>query len=155
MKGEFKHFNLKVFNIDSLSENEKRLGIYGDGKIYGGQDFYFSSQENKRGLIELTIYGFYLGEITEGFEITYLVYSFTGELISSFRVASKFEGNGYFSRSWGNFLDKGTYELYSEFNGQNGELDKKTYSKTITKIKPDGKIEQQTFEIQSEKYSVH
>jgi len=40
------------------------------------------------------------------------------------------------------------------WHGQGGEMDKKTYSKTITKIKPGGKIKQQTYQVRTKKTQI-
>ena len=115
---------------------EKDAAIHPNENLIGGHDIYYSSQKSKRGLIEFTIYYLDLGAITEGLEITYSIsiYNIKGGLISSFRVTSKFDGNGYFSNSWGNFLDKSTFEFYSEHNGQDGELDKKLTQRPSQKL---------------------
>ncbi|MBI1767677.1 MAG: hypothetical protein HYR67_04825 [Bacteroidetes bacterium] len=147
MKGEFKHFNLMEFNTDSLSENEKRLGIYHEGKIYSGQDVYYSSQKNERGLTEFTIYYFELGELNDGYRITYLIFDNNGPLISSFDVAYSLaessENSKMFMKAYGKFLNESTYELTEEYGSkdENGT----TISKKVIRIKSNGKIEEKKF----------
>jgi hypothetical protein len=157
---QFKYTDLNKFSIDTISW-EKRQDIYKkiDSSLYFkiyqdtslhyiGNDllglsfnFLYSTQKNKRGLIEITILSQQEGSYCE--KICYNIYNSNGKLLSTFIVASVCGDGGYYETSSGNFLNDSTYQLLSEDNylTKDAELENIiTHIKTTTTIKSNGAI---------------
>jgi hypothetical protein len=170
IEDRFKFGNLKEFDVDTISWDRRTsfykkidslsfFQIYQDTtQEYLGQypgsidlDFFYSKQNNKRGLIELTILSQREGEYCD--RILYNIYDLSGRLISSFRVAGSCGDGGYYETAHGKFLNDSTYELLSEDNYKTEDVDKLnliTYSKTTTIIKPNGTIVQSDTTLKTE-----
>jgi hypothetical protein len=163
IENKFKYSDLSEFSIDTIQWDKRKdfytkldsiefFQIYQDTtlKEYLGQysesidlDFFYSKQRSKRGLLEFTILTQREGEYCD--RILYNIYSLDGKLISSFRVAGSCGDGGYYESASGKFLNDSTYELLSEDNYKTEDIENPniiTYSKTVTIIKPNGKIVQ-------------
>ncbi len=161
IKNKFKYADLVEFSIDTIQwENRKYFYAKLDSleffqinqdtisKQYLGQDsasldldFFYSKQKSKRGLMEFTILT--QRESVYCDNISYTIFDLNGKLISSFRVAGSCGDGGYYETASGKFLNDSTYELLSEDNYKTDDIDRTniiTFSKTITIIKPNGKI---------------
>ncbi len=155
---KFKYHNLKEFSIDTISWDKRKLfytqldsisffQIYQDPSLeYLGQyddagdfDFFYSNQNNSRGLIELTVLTHREGEYCDG--IRYLIYNKKGKLISSFSAAGSCADGGFYEKDHGSFVNDSTYILFSEDNYDTKDVDKSntiSYSKHTTTIKSNG-----------------
>jgi hypothetical protein len=161
IENKFKYADLTKFSIDTIQWDKRKdfytkldslefFQIYQDTtqKEYLGHysesidlDFFYSKHKSKRGLLEFTILTQREGEYCD--RILYNIYGLDGKLISSFGVAGSCGDGGYYETASGKFLNDSTYELLSEDNYKTEDIEKPniiTYSKTITLIKPSGKI---------------
>lgn len=136
--GTFKYRDLKSFRVDSIVWKENQ-----NGNLYS----YYSSQRNKRRLEEFTVYTQYFGEVTVSKIIWYVIYDKNGKYLNRFVLAEETympeeSGDGYFSTSFGVFVNDSTYQLQSEYGDKNGTEKESTYVLTAVKIKRNGKIEE-------------
>jgi hypothetical protein len=169
-KGKFKYADLKEFIIDTIGW-DKRNNIYNKidsisfYKIYqntsleyigqfeeaGDFDFFYSTQNNNRGLVELTVLSQREGTYCD--MINYLIYDKRGKLLSSFRVAGRCADGGFYEIAYGNFINDSTYVLFSEDNYDTKNVDKDniiSYSKQTTIINRNGKLTQRDTTIRQE-----
>jgi len=139
IKGKFKYSNLTAFNVDSVDLDEPDK----DGTRFFNR--YFSSQQNRRGLDEFTIYSPLMNEIISVKRILYLVFNVNGRLLSQFTVSENSgESDEYgLVKSNGKFVNDSTYELYSECHVTSEDMNETTYSVTHSIIKRNGGIDQQ------------
>lgn len=184
IENKFKYENLKEFSIDNMGRGTKRHSFYtsldsisfhqlfqdttqrfcNDTTGIGDNNYFYSKQKNKRGLIELAVFVQREGVLSDTSQkerltidmdrIIYNLYDPKGKRISSFTAASV-SGNGdYYEMSFGKFINDSTYELLTEDNyyriGMEGG-NTVTNSETTTHIKYDGTIVQSTKIIKQER----
>ncbi len=138
----YKYSNVQVFKIDTIDWYKRKdfyvridsttfFKIYQDPSIkeYPGLDtasnsfdFYYSTQQNKRGLKEITILSQREGESCV--RINYMIYDKGGKSISSFLLASSCADGGFYEKSYGKFMNDSTYVLYSEDNYDSKDIEK-------------------------------
>lgn len=169
-KQKFKYFDLKEFAIDTIGWDKRKsiynkidslsfYHIYQDTSLeYIGQydeagdfDFFYSIQNNNRGLVELTVLSQREGTYCD--MIKYLIYNKQGKLLSSFRVAGRCADGGFYETAFGNFINDSTYVLYSEDNYETKDVDNEniiSYSKHTTIINRNGKLSQRDTTLRQE-----
>jgi hypothetical protein len=170
-KSKFKYFDLQSFLMDTIAWDRRRYfytrvdrasfyQIYQDTSLpYNGghdeeidQDFFYSLQQGKHGLIELAILSQREGQYCD--RIMYLIYDDRGRLLSSFRVAGSCGDGGYYGTAYGRFVNDSTYVLSSEDNYTTEDVDGDSITiqqfEQTTTIKPDGTIIQNDSIIRTE-----
>jgi hypothetical protein len=108
-------------------------------------DYFYSIQDNKRGLTEITILSQREGAYCDW--IDYLIFNISGKPISSFRVAGSCSDGGYDYNASGHFLNDSVYVLFSEDNYETTGIVYEgtqtiTYRQETTTITRSGKIRQ-------------
>lgn len=163
IKHKFHFVNLSSFEIDTISWDDRRnfysvldsieyFQVYQDSalKIFPGShpesidlDFFYSWQQNSRGLLEFTILTQREGLYCD--KVIYNIYSLSGKKISSFEAASSCSDGGYYEISNGKFLNDSTYVLSVQNNFKTKDVSKTnliSFSTVTTKIRADGTVVQ-------------